>query len=343
MRTQRKKQTVFSGMLSVCPFLLSVGIAIKGAAVDRAFLGEPWQVIVLCTVGMALAVTGIALLRVSRRRRKGETKDATTGVNSSKFREAEVKNTNELPQLPMVQIAKIHNIGCRPNQQDSLGVAGLSDGVFAVVADGMGGLAAGDEVSQCVVTSMLKEAATLTPGQMDGAMDGMVQNVNEAVNTLLGPQRIYQSGSTMVAVLVRNGFFHWASVGDSRIYLYRGGRLFQLNQEHTYEVELRQRVMRGEITRAEADTDPQRRGLTSFFGMGRLRYVDISIKPIRLEVGDKLLLMTDGIFNKLTDETMAGLINADPDVEQVAVTLEKRVANLHDPSQDNFTAVILGW
>ncbi len=343
MKTRRRRRTAFSRAMSVCLLSMTVGIAIKGAAADGGSSRSSWRIVALCGVLAALAVVAAALLLLLKHRGRRRTDDGVTCSNMPQTGAEETGDAMETPQLPAVQIAKFHNIGRRSGQQDSLGVAGLSDGVLAVVADGMGGLASGDEVSQCVVASMLKEAVELAPGQMDGALGGMVQRVNEAVNALLGPERIYRSGSTMVAVLVRDGFFHWASVGDSRIYLYRGGRIFQLNQEHTYEVELNRMVMRGEITREEADNDPQKRGLTSFFGMGRLRYVDESAGPIRLEAGDRLLLMTDGVFNKLTDDTIAEIIKEDTEVEHIAIALEERVAALQDPLQDNFTALILGW
>lgn len=244
-----------------------------------------------------------------------------------------------------VQIGKLHNIGRRSAQQDSMGSMSLADGsgVFAVVADGMGGLSGGDQVSQGVVMSMLQQAGSLGPGQMDGVLSAMVRGANEEINRQLGPDGIYRSGSTVVAVLVRGGAFHWISVGDSRIYLYRGGSMLQLNQEHTYEVELMQRVMNGEMTAAEAAGDPQRRGLTSFIGMGRLKYVDASRRPVLLQSGDRILLMTDGVFNNLPETAMADTLRRNPDVQQAAKILEEQVLALQDPAQDNFTAVILGF
>lgn len=244
-----------------------------------------------------------------------------------------------------VQIGKLHNIGCRSAQQDSMGSMNLGSGsdVFAVVADGMGGLSGGDQVSQGVVMSMLQQAGSLKPGQMDGVLGAMVRGANEEINRQLGPDGIYHSGSTVVAVLVRGSVFHWISVGDSRIYLYRGGSMLQLNQEHTYEVELMQRVMNGEITAAEAASDPQRRGLTSFIGMGRLKYVDASRRPVALQSGDRILLMTDGVFNNLPEAAMADTLRRNPDVQQAAKVLEEQVLALQDAAQDNFTAIILGF
>lgn len=242
-----------------------------------------------------------------------------------------------------VNVAKLHNIGRRSAQQDSLGVADLDDGVLAVVADGMGGLSGGDQVSQSVVMSVLRQAASLRPGQMDGVLSAVIQRTNDEVNRQLGPDGIYRSGSTVVAVLVRGDFFHWISVGDSRIYLYRGGSMLQLNQEHTYEVELMQRVMNGELTQADVDNDPQKRSLTSFIGMGKLKYVDASMRKIKLQAGDRLLLMTDGVFNRLPESIMSDILNRERDIQQAAKVLEEQVLALQDPAQDNFSAILLAF
>ena len=258
-------------------------------------------------------------------------------------RQGAMAGTQKFPGA--VQIGRLHNIGRRSSQQDSLGSVNLSggSGVFAVVADGMGGLSGGDQVSQGIVMSMLRQAGALRPGQMDGELSSMVRTANEEINRKLGPGGIYRSGSTVVAVLLRGNALHWISVGDSRIYLYRGGGMIQLNREHNYAVELIQLVTNGEVTAAEAASDPQRHGLTSFIGMGRLKYVDASLRPIALQSGDRILLMTDGVFNNLPESAMADTLGRNPDVQQAAKILEEQVLALQDPAQDNFTAIILGF
>ncbi len=247
----------------------------------------------------------------------------------------------ELSALPELQVASFTNVGKRESQQDSKDYRMLPDGVLAVVADGMGGLMDGDKVSKCVVTSMLKDVESLRPGQLNGVLRTLILRANDDVNQMLGPDKIYRSGSTMVAVLVRDGYFHWASIGDSRIYLYRDGNALQVNQEHTYEVELFNRASNGDIPYEAIKKDPQRRGLTSFFGMGQLKYVDMSNRPIKIKHGDRILLLTDGVFNRIPEDALAEIIRKNEDAKKLAETLEKEVLALNDPVQDNFTAIVI--
>jgi len=240
---------------------------------------------------------------------------------------------------------KAHNIGSRPAQQDSLGQVELAQGrgVLAVVADGMGGLSGGEQVSQAIVRDMLSCAASLRPGQMDGVLQEIVKRVNDDVNRMLGPEGLYKSGSTLVTVLVQDDAFHWLSVGDSRIYLYRDGRMVQLNQEHTLLQEWMPDILNGKLRYEDAVKDPDGVKLTSFIGMGQLKHVDASLRRIRLKAGDRILLMSDGVFNTLPEPAMEQILAGCPDVQQAAGQFEKAVLSAKMPGQDNFTVIILGF
>lgn len=236
---------------------------------------------------------------------------------------------------------KLHHIGKRSGQQDSLGITNTPAGVLAVVADGMGGLADGDKVSQKVVMTILQQSDSLTAVHSPDVLKKMVDGTNTAVNRMLGPDKLYKCGSTLLAVLAGNGSFEWVSVGDSRIYLYRGGRLVQLNREHVYEAELMQKVVRGELTLAEARSHPKRKGLTSFIGMGKLKYVDGSCRPIPTEKGDILLLMSDGVFNTLSEDEMCAVLQEYQNPAEAADVMKQKILLYNKRTQDNFTAIIL--
>lgn len=240
-----------------------------------------------------------------------------------------------------IQVGKVHNMGRRGAQQDSLGVTDIPEGVFAVVADGMGGLSDGDKVSQTIVMTMLQEISGRRGRGQGARLFETVSLANDAINRMLGMQSQYVSGSTVVAVLAGRECFEWVSVGDSRVCLYRNGRLIQLNREHNYESELLWQAVNGEISFAEALENPKRRSLTSFIGMGRLKYIDGSLRPVETAPGDCLLLMSDGVFNTLPDNEICAILQDHPDPQQAAQAMEERVLAYNNPKQDNFTAVIL--
>lgn len=240
-----------------------------------------------------------------------------------------------------IRVGKVHHIGKRKTQQDSLGVTDVPGGMLAVVADGMGGLSDGDKVSQTIVMTMLQELSGAGSAGKSGRLFEAVSLANDVVNQMLGMQDQYVSGSTVVAVLAGKGCFEWVSVGDSRVCLYRGGRLIQLNREHNYESELLWQAVNGEISFAEAEENPKRRSLTSFIGMGKLKYIDGSIKPMEATAGDLLLLMSDGVFNTLSEEEICGILEESPEPQQAAQKMEERILSYGRPKQDNFTAVLL--
>ena len=243
--------------------------------------------------------------------------------------------------LKTIQIGQIHNIGSRPGQQDSLGVAQVPGGVLAVVADGMGGLADGDKVSQTIVRTMLGDSGQIIQGGNHQRLYALAAHANKAVLAMLGPARQYQCGSTLITVLIQDMLLQWLSIGDSHIYLYRGGRLIQLNREHTLEQELLLEAANGRRSINEIYQNPKRKGLTSFIGMGELKYVDSSSRPLRLQAGDRILLMTDGVFNTLSDVEIETILSAQATPVKAAAALEQRVLAHKNPKQDNFTAILL--
>lgn len=243
------------------------------------------------------------------------------------------------------QVGTIHQMGRREYQQDSLGHTAVLNnrGLLAVVADGMGGLSGGEKVSQKIVMDTLSLGNQLQPGQVNGALWKILDTVNANVNRTLGPDGLYKSGSTMIAVLVVDGRFQWISVGDSRIYLYRQGYANQLNQDHDQLQVLMADVLSGRRTMEEVLRNPDGRKLTSFLGMGQLKHVDGSHGAIALEPGDRLVLMSDGIYNIIPEGRLADVLKRYPDTEQAASVLDRMIRDSNHPHQDNYTAIILGF
>ena len=83
----------------------------------------------------------------------------------------------------------------------------------------------------------------------------------------------------MAMGMIRDGHFSWVSIGDSRICLYRGGQLIQLNREHDLKQKLALQAINGEIPLQEVYTDKRRDGLISFMGMGTIDQIDMPSTP----------------------------------------------------------------
>ena len=237
--------------------------------------------------------------------------------------------------------AQVHEVGARDSQQDAFCLAGLESpegGVLAAVADGMGGLVDSGQVSRALTDAL---GGSFAPGGTDAPARQLQLLLQQALDQVedLQKGRTAQSGSTLVMCLIREGALSWLSVGDSRIYLWRGGGLIQLNRDHDFHHDLTLLAMQKDMTFAEADQDPRRENLTSYIGGGFPRKVEWNPEPIPLRAGDRVVLMSDGVYRALSQEEMAWCLGGD--AQAAADALRAAVTEKSLPQQDNFTAVIL--
>jgi serine/threonine protein phosphatase PrpC len=213
-------------------------------------------------------------------------------------------------------------------------------GVFAVVADGMGGMADGSELSAIVTRTMLQYFSDSTAsGRPDLDLLCMLYAANENVNHFL--QGREQGGSTAIAVIIHEGDFYWVSVGDSRICLLRGGGIIQMTREHVYACDLDEMSAAGEKSWDETFNDPQRAALTKYIGIGELERVDRNTRPLKLLHGDRILLMSDGVFGAIDDDEILEAMSAPPHIS--AELLQEKVLAKGYTNQDNLTAVIFEY
>lgn len=261
-------------------------------------------------------------------------------------KETTVKKVIDIAANPL-QVAQVCGLGAREEQQDAFGFTDSSDlalyrrkGMLAIVADGMGGLSNGGDVSSLVVRTCLKTFNNMSDTMAsEDMLTEMARESNRAVNQLLRDGQ--RSGSTLVAALVRDSYLHFLTIGDSHIYLYRNGALIQLNREHIYREELTVRAVNGNVSIERANQDKQSKSLTSYLGIGKVPHVDRNQEGIRLVKGDRLLLASDGVFGTLSVEQLEAVL------AQPADTAVSRIRDLVEKAgrkyQDNYTAVVLEY
>ncbi|MBP2652482.1 MAG: hypothetical protein H6Q73_51 [Firmicutes bacterium] len=231
------------------------------------------------------------------------------------------------------------NIGKRTSQQDYFGFSDVTNkeftkkyGVLAVLCDGIGGMELGEQASQLAVKTMLREFPIQDANEtVYDALSRALMDANTAVVDLANQQK-KEIGTTLVAALIHNDYLYWVSVGDSRIYLYRDGKLSRLTTDHTYAMELRKAVQAGRMTVADAESHPDRHALVSYVGLSELRYIDRPIEPIQLVAGDKVVLCSDGLYNSINDEEIAATLMTGNEEKLMQLALSKAL-----PYQDNIT------
>lgn len=240
--------------------------------------------------------------------------------------------------------ATVHHQGKREYQEDSFGFSDVTNaelvakrGVLAVVADGMGGLKNGKSCSERTVNFFRKWFPSLNPA---GSVPAQLRNVTLEINREIYATDHQKGGTTLVAVCLVQGLLYWVSVGDSAIYLFRRGRIYQLNREHHRLNDLYLNFMYGEITKDDILSARSVHGLTSNIGREEMRAIDQNIVPFRIEAGDRILLCSDGISGRLSESELTFALSASS-APAIADIIRKQVLAKNAPKQDNFTAEII--
>src|SRR5579872_3645822 len=211
---------------------------------------------------------------------------------------------------PGVEVAGLSDVGCqRENNEDSfLYWEPDSDkefqrtGRLAVIADGMGGHEGGQEASRLAVETVREVYQRVV---VDRPQDALAQAFATAHSRILEFAERHPAlqgmGTTCTAFVLRQRKLYFAHVGDSRLYLVRGGDISRLTRDHSYVGRL---VESGLVRAEDAEKHPQRHILTAALGAGAEVAVDSAEQSLALQEGDELLLCTDGLWGVVTEEEL---------------------------------------
>ena len=238
------------------------------------------------------------------------------------------------------QICAVHGTGARSYQQDSFAYEGTdcNGGIFAVVADGMGGLVNSGEVSSAIVEKMIYEYTHKAyPNDMEQLLSLYGTAVESAAE--LTRDNNYKSGTTLCACLIRKAHISWISSGDSRLYIWRGGAMIQLTRDHDLLRDLIPACASGNMTYSDALSNPRKDALTSYIGSSTPKYIDFNDEPVPLLKGDKVVIMSDGVYRGLSLSDMASCLskNAKKSADNIDALIKKK----NIATQDNYTALII--
>lgn len=207
-----------------------------------------------------------------------------------------------------IEMAELTDIGRRRNDnQDNMARRVPDDpselerdGALFVVADGMGGHAAGEVASTVAVQTMTTTYFEAAQGEVLQGLAQAIKQSNEAILTI-ARENVGRSGmgTTLVAAVLCQGILYVANIGDSRAYLLRNGRLRQLTEDHSWVAE---QVRAGVLTEEQARNHVHRNVITRSLGTQANVTADVFVEPAR--EGDVLLLCSDGLHGYVADETI---------------------------------------
>ena len=238
-------------------------------------------------------------------------------------------------------------IGTRPSQQDWLYSIVRGSKAMAIVCDGMGGLQGGALASQSAVECFVKDYHKCDRIPRPSAfMPVAANNMDQAVHNLKDKNNEpLHAGTTVVAVIIEENRLYWLGVGDSRVYLIRGNRMWALTRDHNYRMRLDEALSQGIITEEIYRREERKaEALISFIGKGGLTLMDYNVEPFYLQNGDRILLCSDGLYrtldnNEIMDICYSGLSSAQETAERLTETAV--LSSLE--RQDNTSAVIIQY
>lgn len=244
-----------------------------------------------------------------------------------------VADPDELPGL-LLRVGAATDTGrVRDHNEDSA----LAEGGIFLVADGMGGHAAG-EVASGIVVETMRELA----GRSELTTDDVTHQLVRANESILRAVRSHPEQKGMgttasgLALVTAGGADHWAifNVGDSRVYRSIDGTLTQVTVDHS---EVQELIEAGVITPAEARVHPARNVVTRSLGTDYAYQPDVWVLPPY--AGERFVICSDGLTNELDDDVMREILQANPDPQVASEELVR--AAVEAGGRDNVTVVVV--
>jgi PPM family protein phosphatase len=198
-----------------------------------------------------------------------------------------------------------------------------SQGSLALVADGMGGHAAG-EVASALAAEVVRRVFYDLKGPPSKVLAMAFSEANRAIiDYAVEHPECKGMGTTCTVLAFRDGKAWLAHIGDSRAYLLRKGKLMQLSEDQTLVAKM---VREGAITQEEANHSPVQNVILQALGASNQIKPVITSSGIPLHSGDVLILCSDGVFNMVPDTAIADIAGRLPPQEACDALIEAALA-----------------
>ncbi|GAC1344002.1 MAG: hypothetical protein NVSMB27_04450 [Ktedonobacteraceae bacterium] len=208
-------------------------------------------------------------------------------------------------------------------------------GALFIVADGMGGHAAGEVASEIAVDTVSNVYYQDDSDDIAISLLHAIKRANALIHQRASENMLRSGmGTTCVAAVLRGNMAYIANVGDSRAYIVRHGQIKQVSQDHSWVAE---QVRAGLLTEDQARTHAQRNVITRC--LGTQADVEIDVFPEAIEEKDALVLCTDGLSaGQVSDDEIRKIVDQTAPQESVYHLVERANEN---GGPDNITAIVV--
>ncbi|AMS31345.1 hypothetical protein AEM42_01080 [Betaproteobacteria bacterium UKL13-2] len=233
-------------------------------------------------------------------------------------------------------------IGGRKVNQDRLAYSYSKDTLMMVIADGMGGHARGEiaaEIAVNTINNRFQAEARPVLRKPKDFLDTAIHAAHRAIVAFADKHDMLECPrTTIVAVILQNGKAQWAHVGDSRLYYFRSGRLEIATLDHS---RVQQMIDVGILTPAQAAIHPERNKIYNCLG-GVLPPIITHSDEWSLQVGDSILISTDGFWSQLDANVIAQTLERE-DILALVPALMEEAEQKAGAESDNLSVVALTW
>ncbi|MEJ7136922.1 PP2C family protein-serine/threonine phosphatase [Amphibiibacter pelophylacis] len=238
-------------------------------------------------------------------------------------------------------VFQMSRTGGRARNEDRVGYTYTRDSALFLLGDGMGGHADGDKAAQMALHALSQSFHEQAAPELDDPAaflrEGMLLGHRRLQALVEGAHPDTSPRTTLVGCVLQRGRALWAHCGDSRLYALRGGVLLSRTRDHSY-AELQSRLVPG----ARAGESLNRNVLYTCLGSPGEPVIDLS-EPLPLQVGDRFLLCSDGLWEALDDSYIARSLAQPRDLAQILPPLVDEALELNGERGDNVSALAVEW
>ena len=233
-------------------------------------------------------------------------------------------------------------VGDRSGNEDRVGYSYGKDVLLMVIADGMGGHHGGEIASEIAVQEITRRFKVEARAKLRKPFEFLVSSIQAAHRAIVAHADQHNllecPRTTCVVCVIQNGYAYWAHAGDSRLYVLRRGNLVSATQDHS---KVQQMIDSGQITAEQAARHPDRNKIYSCLGGVVPPHIDMG-RELRLEVGDTVMLSTDGFWAQIPANILAQMLTR----QTVTSLMPGLLAEAHRRAageSDNITVVAVTW
>lgn len=251
-----------------------------------------------------------------KKKQQGRHEIAAAGRNQAETSRKQADQQKEVEPAKYEVVAVMQtDPGCiRETNEDSVKYFRPTDpaelarkGVLAMVADGMGGHSAG-EVASRIATDVIKNVFYETDDEATDALKNAFSAANQEIHRAsLADKALEGMGTTCIALVLQDGSAHCAYVGDSRLYLIRGGEIYVMTEDHSAVMEM---VHMGLITLEQARHHEDKNVIVRALGSQPEVEVSVWSEPFPVREGDRFLLCSDGLSDLVGDDEIKQVVLA---------------------------------